>query len=339
MTQLSFSDAEHAGKRKQTRRELFLAEMERVVPWTSLLAQIEPHYPKSGRGRQPYALETMLRIHFLQQWYALSDPAMEEALYEIASMRQFAKLSLLAGIPDETTILNFRHLLERHGLAAKLLQVVNRHLRDNRLLLRTGTIVDATIIDAPSSTKNSSGTRDPEMHQTKKGNQWFFGMKAHIGVDRDSGLVHTVVSTAANAADVTQTGKLLHGKEKTVYADAGYTGADKREELKDKKIYWNIAERRSRIKALPEGELKDVSEFIEHLVAKVRARVEHPFRVIKRQFGYTKVRYRGLAKNGAQVATLFALSNLWMARKRLLAIAGKVRPQNGKKAVVQGIPA
>ena len=339
MTQLSFSDAEHAGKRKQTRRELFLAEMERVVPWTSLLAQIAPHYPKSGRGRQPYALETMLRIHFLQQWYALSDPAMEEALYEIASMRQFAKLSLLAGIPDETTILNFRHLLERHGLAAKLLQVVNRHLQDNRLLLRTGTIVDATIIDAPSSTKNSSGTRDPEMHQTKKGNQWFFGMKAHIGVDRDSGLVHTVVSTAANAADVTQTGKLLHGKEKTVYADAGYTGADKREELKDKKIYWNIAERRSRIKALPEGELKDVSEFIEHLVAKVRARVEHPFRVIKRQFGYTKVRYRGLAKNGAQVATLFALSNLWMARKRLLAIAGKVRPQNGKKAVVQGIPA
>ena len=220
-----------------------LAEMERVVPWTSLLAQIAPHYPKSGRGRQPYALETMLRIHFLQQWYALSDPAMEEALYEIASMRQFAKLSLLAGIPDETTILNFRHLLERHGLAAKLLQVVNRHLQDNRLLLRTGTIVDATIIDAPSSTKNSSGTRDPEMHQTKKGNQWFFGMKAHIGVDRDSGLVHTVVSTAANAADVTQTGKLLHGKEKTVYADAGYTGADKREELKDKKIYWNIAER------------------------------------------------------------------------------------------------
>ena len=339
MTQLSFSDAEHSGKRKQTRRELFLAEMEHVVPWTSLLAQIAPHYPKAGRGRQPYALETMLRIHFLQQWYALSDPAMEEALYEIASMRQFAKLSLLAAIPDETTILNFRHLLERHGIAAKLLQAVNRHLQDNKLLLRTGTIVDATIIDAPSSTKNSSGTRDPEMHQTKKGNQWFFGMKAHIGVDRDSGLVHTVVSTAANAADVTQTGKLLHGKEKTVYADAGYTGADKREELKDKKIYWNIAERRSRIRALPEGELKDVSEFIEHLVAKVRARVEHPFRVIKRQFGYTKVRYRGLAKNGAQVATLFALSNLWMARKRLLAIAGKVRPQNGKEAVVQVIPA
>src|SRR5690606_28530598 len=199
------------------------------------------------------------------------------------------------------------------------------------LLLRQETIVDATIIDAPSSTKNSSGTRDPQMHQTKKGNQWFFGMKAHIGVDRDSGLVHTVVSTAANVADVTQTDKLLHGKEKVVYADAGYTGADKREELKNKRMRWNIAERRSRIKALPKGELKQVSEDIEHLVAKVRSRVEHPFRVIKRQFGHTKVRYRGLAKNGAQLNVLFALSNLWMARKRLLAKAGKVRPKSGNK--------
>lgn len=221
MTQLSFSDAEHAGKRKQTRREVFLAEMEQVVPWLPLLAQIEPHYPKAGRGRHPYALETMLRIHLLQQWYALSDPAMEEALYEIASMRQFARLSLLEAIPDETTILNFRHLLERHGLSARLLAAVNRHLQGKGLLLRQGTIVDATIIDAPSSTKNRSGTRDPEMHQTKKGNQWFFGMKAHIGVDRDSGLVHTVVATAAKVADVTQTDKLLHGKEKAVFADAG----------------------------------------------------------------------------------------------------------------------
>ena len=339
MTQLSFSDAEHAGKRKQTRREVFLAEMERVVPWKALLVQIEPHYPKAGRGRHPYALETMLRIHLLQQWYALSDPAMEEALYEIASMRQFARLSLLEPIPDETTILNFRHLLERHGLAAKLLEAVNRHLQGKGLLLRQGTIVDATIIDAPSSTKNRSGTRDPEMHQTKKGNQWYFGMKAHIGVDRDSGLVHTVVATAANVADVTQTDKLLHGKEKAVLADAGYTGADKREALQGKKIDWNIAERRSRIKALPEGELKDVSELLEHLIAKVRSKVEHPFRVVKRQFGYTKVRYRGLAKNAAQLSVLFALSNLWMARKRLLAMTGKVRPQGGKKGVFQAIPA
>ena len=177
------------------------------------------------------------------------------------------------------------------------------------------------------------------MHQTKKGNQWFFGMKAHIGVDRDSGLVHTVVATAANVADVTQTDKLLHGKEKAVFADAGYTGADKREELKDKQVEWNIAERRSRIKALPEGELRDVSELLEHLIAKVRSKVEHPFRVVKRQFGYTKVRYRGLAKNAGQLNLLFALSNLWMARKRLLAMRGKVRPENGRKGVLQAISA
>ena len=325
MTQLTFSDAEYAGKRKQTRREVFLAEMDEVVPWDALLALIEPHYPKAGRGRRPYPLATMLRLHFLQQWYALSDPAMEEALYEISPLRHFARLSLLDAIPDETTLLNFRHLLERHGLAAKMLVAVNADLSRRGLLLRQGTMVDATIIHAPSSTKNSSGTRDPEMHQTKKGNQWFFGLKAHIGVDRDSGLVHTVVTTAANVSDVTQTHALLHGKEKTVFADAGYTGADKRVELKGKRIDWHIAERRHKVKALPEGELKDVTLWLEHLRAKVRARVEHPFRVIKQQFGFQKTRYRGLVKNGAQLNTLFALSNLWMARRRMLPSAGQVR--------------
>jgi IS5 family transposase len=325
--QLTFGDAESLGQRKQTRRELFLAEMEQVVPWQSLLALIEPHYPKLGRpGRRPYPLATMLRIHFLQQWYALSDPAMEEALYEIAPLRQFARLSLLDAIPDETTMLNFRHLLERNGLAAKMLTAVNADLSRRGLLLRQGTMVDATIIHAPTSTKNGSGTRDPDMHQTKKGNQWFFGLKAHIGVDRDSGLVHTVVTTAANVHDVTQTHALLHGKEKTVFADAGYTGADKRDELKRKGIDWHIAERRHKVKALPEGELKDVTLWLEHLRAKVRARVEHPFRVIKQQFGFQKTRYRGLAKNDAQLNTLFALSNLWMARRRMLPSMGQVRP-------------
>ena len=322
MTQLTFSDAEYAGKRKQTRREVFLAQMERVVPWDALLALIEPHYPKAGRGRRPYALGSMLRIHLLQQWYALSDPAMEEALYEIAPLRQFAQLSLLEAIPDETTLLHFRHLLERNDLAAKMLAAINADLARRGLLLRQGTIVDATIIHAPSSTKNSSGTRDPEMHQTKKGNQWFFGLKAHIGVDRDSGLVHTVVTTAANVADVTQTHALLHGKETMVFGDAGYTGAAKREELQGKRIDWQIAERRHTVKALPEGELKDVTVWLEHLRAKVRARVEHPFRVIKQQFGFQKVRYRGLAKNAAQLNTLFALSNLWMVRRRMLAMTG-----------------
>jgi IS5 family transposase len=326
MTQLTFSDAEYAGKRKQTRREVFLAEMDQVVPWTALLALIEPHYPKAGRGRRPYPLATMLRIYFLQQWYALSDPAMEEALYEIAPLRQFARLSLLDAIPDETTMLNFRHLLERNGLAAKMLTAVNADLSRRGLLLRQGTMVDATIIHAPTSTKNGSGTRDPDMHQTRKGNQWFFGLKAHIGVDRDSGLVHTVVTTAANVHDVTQTHALLHGKEKSVFADAGYTGADKREELKRKRIDWHIAERRHKVKRLPEGELKDVTLWLEHLRAKVRARVEHPFRVIKQQFGFQKTRYRGLAKNDAQLNTLFALSNLWMARRRMLSSMGEVRP-------------
>lgn len=264
----------------------------------------------------------MLRIHILQQWYALSDPAMKEALYEIAPLRQFARLSLLDKIPDETTMLNFRHLLERYGLAAKMLMAVNTDLTHRGLLLRQGTMVDATIIHAPSSTKNRSGTRDPEMHQTRKGNQWFFGLMAHIGVDRDSRLVHTLVATAADVADVTQTGTLLHGKEKTVFADAGYTGADKREELKDKRIDWHIAERRHKLKALPEGELKDVTVWLEHLRAKARARVEHPFRVVKQQFGFQKVRYRRLAKNGAQLNTLLALSNLWMARKQLLSMTG-----------------
>ena len=324
MSQLSFSDAEYAGKRKQTRRERFLAEMEAVVPWDALLALIEPAYPKAGNGRRPYPLKAMLRIHLLQNWYSYSDPAMEEALYEVTPLRRFAGLSLTrGGIPDETTILNFRRLLENNNLAPALLAAVNQHLGDHNLLLRQGTIVDATIIHAPSSTKNRSGRRDPQMHQTKKGNQWYFGMKAHIGVDAESGLTHTVTTTPANAADVVEVDKLLHGDETTVHADAGYTGAQKR--VPRPELTWNIAAKRSRIKAMNEGPLKDVTKELEYLKAVMRAKVEHPFRVIKRQFGYRKVRFKGLAKNTAQIQTLFALANLWMARKRLLA-AGQVRP-------------
>ena len=326
MTQLTFGDAEYNGKRKQTRREVFLAEMEQVIPWKSLLGLIEPVYPKAGRGRHPYPIATMLRIHLMQNWFGYSDPAMEEALYEVAPIRKFAQVRLTGAIPDETTLLNFRHLLEKHELAPKLLAAVNEHLTQHGLLLKRGTIVDATIIHAPSSTKNATHERDPEMHQTKKGNQWYFGMKAHIGVDVDSGLVHTVTTTAANAADVSQTETLLHGAEETVHADAGYTGAHKREALKDREIAWRIAERRSKVKALTEGPLREVTQHLEHLKAKVRARVEHPFRVVKRQFGFVKVRFRGLAKNTAQVVTLFALANLWMARRRLLANMGEVRP-------------
>jgi IS5 family transposase len=325
MSQISFADAEYAGKRKKTRRELFLEEMELIVPWKVLLKIIEPHYPVAGRGRRPYALESMLRVHLMQNWFALSDPAMEEALYEIASLRSFARLSLNEPIPDETTILNFRHLLEAADLADDILKAVNALLARKGLLLKRGSIVDATIIAAPSSTKNAEGERDPEMHQTKKGNQWFFGMKAHIGVDADSGLVHTVTTTAANEADVEQVADLLHGKEEHVWADSGYRGAPARVNRDD--LQWHIAARPSDIGKLPQGRAKTKAQKAEHRKASMRAKVEHPFRVVKRQFGLVKVRFRGLAKNTAHVVTLFALSNLWMVRKQLMAMAGVVRPK------------
>ena len=325
MSQISFADAEYAGKRKKTRREVFLDEMELVVPWKVLLKIIEPHYPVAGRGRRPYAPESMLRVHLMQNWFALSDPAMEEALYEIASLRTFAHLTLTEAIPDETTILNFRHMLEANDLADDILKVVNALLARKGLLLKRGSIVDATIIAAPSSTKNAQGERDPEMHQTKKGNQWFFGMKAHIGVDAESGLVHTVTTTAANEADVEQVADLLHGKEEQVWADSGYRGAQSRVDREN--LQWHIAARPSDIAKLAEGRAKTKVRKTEHRKASVRAKVEHPFRVIKRQFGLVKVRFRGLAKNTAHVVTLFALSNLWMARKQLMASAGAVRPK------------
>lgn len=325
MKQMTFADAEYAGKRKQTRKELFLIEMDRVVPWKGLIALIEPHYPKGEGGRPAYPLMAMLRVHLMQNWFGYSDPAMEEALYETTILRQFSGLSL-EHIPDETTILNFRRLLEKHELASGILAVINGYLGDRGLSLRQGTIVDATLINAPSSTKNKDGKRDPEMHQAKKGNQYYFGMKAHIGVDDESGLVHSVVGTAANVADVTQVDKLLHGEENMVGADAGYTGVEKRPEHEGREVIWQIAARRSTYKKLSKrSALYKAKRKIEKAKAQVRAKVEHPFRVIKRQFGYVKTRFRGLAKNTAQLVTLFALSNLWMARRQLLANAGEVR--------------
>jgi IS5 family transposase len=325
MKQMTFADAEYAGKRKQTRKELFLIEMDRVVPWKGLIALIDPHYPKGEGGRPAYPLMAMLRVHLMQNWFGYSDPAMEEALYETTILRQFAGLSL-ERIPDETTILNFRRLLEKHELATGILAVINGYLGDRGLSLRQGTIVDATLINAPSSTKNKDGKRDPEMHQTKKGNQYYFGMKAHIGVDDVSGLVHSVVGTAANVADVTQVDKLLHGEENMVGADAGYTGVEKRPEHEGREVIWQIAARRSTYKKLDKrSALYKARRKIEKAKAQVRAKVEHPFRVIKRQFGYVKTRFRGLVKNTAQLVTLFALSNLWMARRYLLTNAGEVR--------------
>ncbi|MNQ99334.1 Transposase DDE domain protein [compost metagenome] len=295
------------------------------MPWNGLIKLTEPYYPKGEGGRPAYPLMTMLRVHLMQNWFGYSDPAMEEALYETTILRQFAGLNL-ERIPDETTILNFRRLPEKHELAAGILAVINGYLGDRGLSLRQGTIVDATLINAPSSTKNKDGKRDPEMHQTKKGNQYYFGMKAHIGVDVESGLVHSVVGTAANVADITQVDKLLHGEENMVGADAGYTGVEKRPEHDGRKVIWQVAARRSTYKKLGKrSALYKAKRKIEKAKAQVRAKVEHPFRVIKRQFGYVKTRFRGLAKNTAQLVTLFALSNLWMARRHLLTNAGEVR--------------
>jgi IS5 family transposase len=308
---------------KRTRKRVFLDEMNRVVPWATLVSLVAPHAPQGKTGRPPFAIETMLRIHFMQQWFTLSDPGMEEALHDVALFREFAGLSIGERLPDESTILRFRHLLEKHGLAAQMLASVNALLGEKGLLLKAGTVVDATLIAAPPSTKNRSGERDPQMHQTKKGNQWYFGMKAHIGVDAHSGLVHTVLTTAANVHDVTQAHALQHGEETDLHGDSGYRGAHKRDEAKNLKAKWHIAMQPGKRKALDPTRASHVLlEQFEHLKAQMRAKVEHPFRVMKRQFGYVKVRYRGLAKNGAQVVTLFALSNLWMARRKLMAMQG-----------------
>ena len=303
---------------KRTRRREFLDEMDRVVPWSDLVAEIAPFMPEGKRGRPPFPVESLLRIHFMQQWFTLSDPAMEEALHDMPLFRDFAGLGGWDDrLPDESTILRFRHVLEKHKLAERILATVNLLLGAKGLMLRSGTVVDATLISAPSSTKNASGERDPEMHQSKKGRQWFFGMKAHIGVDADSGLVHTVRGTAGHVNDVVEANSLLHGQETDVFADAGYQGAHKRPDAKAH-VQWHVAMRPGLRKLLDKANPMDaLTDQVERIKASIRAKVEHPFRVIKRQFGHVKVRYRGLAKNTAQLQTLFALANLWMVRRRL----------------------
>ena len=315
--QPAFPSLKHAMKTKRTRREQFLAEMEAVVPWGRLLALIAPHYPKTGPkgGRPPMLLETMLRVYFLQNWYCLSDPMAEETLYDSEAMRRFAGIELGDDrIPDETTILNFRHLLERHGLTEAVFAEVNAHLADKGITLRSGTLVDATIIDAPSSTKNKSGARDPEMSSTKKGNDWYFGMKAHIGVDLDSGVVHSLDTSTAKLHDSQVWDDLLHGQEISVWADKAYVSAEREAAFAGPGKVWGVMR-----KAPKGGALHPVDAQINRIIAMVRAKVEHPFRVIKRQFGHVKTRYRGLAKNRAQIFTLFALGNLFLVRRKLMA--------------------
>ena len=324
MSQRSFASAEFAMKKKRTRREKFLAEMERIVPWARLIAVIDPLYPKSGRvGRQPIGVPKMLRMYCLQQWYGLADEALEDALYDSQALRDFVGIDLSReSVPDATTLLKFRRLLQDNDLTRALFDEINAHLGEQGLLMRAGTIVDATIIAAPSSTKNAQGERDPEMHQTKKGEQWHFGMKAHIGVDAESGLVHTVIGTAAHVGDVTQAGALLHGDEQVAFGDAGYQGVAKREEAMGPQ--WHVAMKPGKRRQLnPSFAWARLLEQAERIKASVRAKVEHPFHVIKNLFRHKKVRYKGLAKNEAQLFSLFGLANLVIAKRRLLALQGR----------------
>src|ERR1700756_656854 len=296
--QIGFAEAESAGRRRMPGRHRFLAEMERVVPGSRLLSVIEPYYPKVERGRPPIGLERMLRNYFLQPCYGLSDEGLEDALLIMIAMRCLAGIDLaVENAPDATTLLKFRRLLVERDLTRKLFDEIGISLCERGLMMKEGTLVDATIIEAPRSTKNAAKSRDPEMHQTKKGNEWHFGMKAHVGVDADSGLVHSVVGTAANVSDVSQAHALLHGHEEQAFGDAGYIGVDKREEMAGKTVKWHVAAKRGKIRAMQDGALKDLVNAVERTKAQIRSRVEHPFHLVKNLFHHRKTRYKDLAKN------------------------------------------
>ena len=318
--QSSFSELEYAAKKKVTRRDRFLAEIEAITPWVELERTIAPFYPSNGgRGRPPIGLARMLRMYVAQQCFGLSDEGIEDALYDSQAIRRFVGIDLSReSAPDATTLLKFRRLLETHQLTESIFNAINAHLAKKGLLLREGTIVDATLIAAPPSTKNREGKRDEEMHQAKKGQQWYFGMKAHIGVDAQSGLVHTLIGTAANVSDVTQAQALLHGDETEVFGDAGYQGVEKRDENLECPVTWHIALRPGKRKALKDTPQGNLVEWIEHTKARIRAKVEHPFHVVKNLFRHRKTRYRGLAKNTAQLFALFGFANLVLAKRALL---------------------
>ncbi len=314
MRQQSFSSLEYSSKKKRTKRERFLDEMDKVVPWARLEDLIEPDYPKPGKGRPPYPLSVLLRIYFLQQWYALSDPGAEEALYDMDSMRRFAGLDLAHdAIPDETTILHFRHLLEKHDLTDAIFVSVRDYLEEKKLLLRGGTIMDATLIPAPSSTKNKAKKRDPEMTSSKKGNQWHFGMKAHIGVDAKSGLVHVVGNTTGSVHDAKVMDNLIREDDKIVFGDKGYVNEKKKKAARKAGVRWAITEKKKPKKQLSSSQNKRNRKH-----GSVRAKVEHVFRIVKCQFGYRKTRYRGIKKNGCQIFSLMALANLYLVRRKLM---------------------
>lgn len=322
MMQASFSDLEYAAKKKVTRRDRFLGEINAVTPcrrWWPRSSRSIPR-AKAEAARRSVGVERMLRMYIAQQCFGLSDEGIEDAIYDSQAIRAFVGIDLSReSAPDATTLLKFRRLLEDNQLTERIFAAINTLLAVKGLILKEGTVVDATIIAAPSSTKNQGGERDPEMHQTKKGNQWHFGMKAHIGVDAESGITHTLVTTPANAADVTQAHALLHGEETVAFGDAGYQGVEKREENLNTSVEWEVAMRPGKRKALPKTAMGKLQEQIEQLKASVRAKVEHPFHIVKNIFGMKKVRYKGLAKNTAQLFTLFGLANLLIAKRRLFA--------------------
>jgi IS5 family transposase len=316
MKKVTFASLAYDNKKKRTRREQFLGEMEQVIPWEELLNLIRPYYPVAGNGRQPMELERMLRIYFMQQWYGLSDPGMEDALYDIESMRRFSGIEIgIDAVPDETTILHFRHLLERHNLTKKMFEKIGSYLKEKGLLLREGTIVDATIINAPSSTKNREKTRDKEMKQVKKGNQWYFGMKAHIGTDTGKGLAHSVVVTDAAVHDSQVMDELVSGEEMVVYGDKAYSSEKKRKEYEARGIGWCVNLKPTRWRPLNEEEIET-----NHRRSQVRAKGEHAFLVVKHLWQYRKVRYKGLYKNAVQLFSLFMLANLYLVRHELVLV-------------------
>lgn len=315
MRQYSFEDVTYENRRKKTRKQRLLEEMDEILPWEVFLSTMAPFYPKGTKGRPPVGLETMLRIYFMQHWFGHSDPSMEDALHDNIPMRRFARIEP-GYAPDETTICKFRHWLEENELTKALLRISNERLSARGITVKGGSIVDATIISAPSSTKNRLKQRDPEMRSTRKGTDWYFGMKAHIGSDTQ-GYVHSVEVTAANVHDVTMMERCLHGQEKAIYGDKGYACAKRKAKAEAQGILWRVSRRASRGKKLT---CADVS--FNRKSNRTRARVEHPFGVVKHLWGYRKVRYRGLRKNAAQVYTLFALANFYMARKKLLPVVG-----------------
>lgn len=316
MKQMGFAGIAYDTKKKSVRKEVFLAEMEKIVPWQEFAAVIEPHYPKAGSGRRPMSLEMMIRIYCCQQWFSLSDPGMEDALYDIHSIQRFAGIELgRDAVPDETTILNFRRLMETHHLADRFLETVNAKLRDHGLMLTTGTIVDATLIAAPTSTKNAQNKRDPEMHQTKKGNQWYFGMKVHVGTETRKGLVHSVLATSANVHDSQVMDDLMHGEETVVYGDSAYASADRKEIYEAQGIKWRVQHKAKSGQPLTARQRKE-----NRARSRIRAMGEHSFRVVKHLWGHVKTRYRGLDKNATQFTACFALSNLYIVRREILKI-------------------